>query len=82
MSRYCSICRNTNCDNHGKFIAFYGANWECKYIPIPTNADRIRNMTDKEMVTELIPMIMEICEDGVPGDDFMLEWLQRPFKED
>lgn len=43
---------------------------------IKTNADRIRSMTDKQMSTDLIPMIMEICEDGVPSEELFLEWLQ------
>lgn len=41
-----------------------------------TNADRIRSMNDAEMSTGLIPLIMEICEDGVPCEKLFLEWLQ------
>ena len=41
-----------------------------------TNADRIRSMTDKEMSMDLIPLIMEVCEDGIPCEEFFLEWLQ------
>lgn len=41
-----------------------------------TNADRIRSMTDKKMSTDLIPLIMEVCEDGVPCDELFLQWLQ------
>ena len=43
---------------------------------IQTNADRIRSMTNKEMSTDLIPLIMEVCEDGVPCEELFLEWLQ------
>ena len=46
-----------------------------------TNADRIRAMTDKEMATDLLYMFEEICEDGVPGEDWMLMWLQKPVEE-
>lgn len=41
-----------------------------------TNADRIRSMTDKEMSTDLITLIMEVCEDGIPCEELFLEWLQ------
>lgn len=41
-----------------------------------TNADRIRSMTDKEMSTDLIPLIMEVCEDGIPCEALFLQWLQ------
>lgn len=43
---------------------------------IQTNADRIRSMTDREMSMDLIPMIMEVCEDGVPCEELFLRWLQ------
>lgn len=50
---------------------------ECMdFMPIQTNADRIRSMTDKEMSTDLIPLIMEVCEDGVPCNELFLDWLQ------
>ena len=45
-------------------------------VPI-TNADRIRSMSDEQMAKELIEMIMELCEDGIPSYDFTLEWLRR-----
>ena len=41
-----------------------------------TNADKIRSMTDEEMAMDLIPLIMEICEDGVPCEEMFLGWLQ------
>lgn len=44
-----------------------------------TNADYIRAMSDKQMARELIPLIMDVCEDGVPADDYFLHWLQLPF---
>ena len=49
---------------------------------IKTNADRIRSMTDKQMSTDLIPMIMEICEDGVPSEELFLEWLQSEAEQE
>ena len=53
MSKYCMICRNTACQNHGKNITFFGDSWQCDYIPSPTNADRIRAMSDEELVVFL-----------------------------
>ena len=47
-----------------------------------TNADYIRAMSDKQMTRELIPLIMDVCEDGVPGDYYFLHWLQLPFAYD
>ena len=47
-----------------------------------TNADRIRSMSDEQMAKELIEMIMELCEYGVPRYDFVLEWFRRPAEED
>ncbi len=46
-----------------------------------TNADRIRAMSDEEMAKDLIPMAEELCEDGVPCEEFVLEWLRRPYSE-
>lgn len=47
-----------------------------------TNADRIRAMSDDELATDLLDMFEEICEDGVPCKEWMLDWLKRPAKED
>lgn len=47
-----------------------------------SNADRIRDMTDEEMATELLPLFEELCEDGVPSKDYMRFWLQQPAEED
>mgnify|MGYP001552273659 CR=1 FL=1 len=47
-----------------------------------TNADYIRAMSDKQMAIELIPLLMDVCEDGVPGEDYFLHWLQSPVEQD
>ena len=49
MDKHCGICHNTSCSNHGKNISFLGDGWKCDYIPVPTNADRIRAMSDEEL---------------------------------
>lgn len=51
------------------------------YVP-PSNADRIRAMSDEEMATELINTIFDLCEDGVPREDYVLNWLRQPVEED
>ena len=52
-------------------------------VKVPmTNADRIRDMSDEEMATELLPLFEELCEDGVPSKDYMRFWLQQPAEED
>ena len=43
-----------------------------------TNADRIRAMSDEELATDLLDMFQDICEDGVPSKEWMLEWLKQP----
>lgn len=48
----------------------------------PSNADRIRAMSDEEMATELLTLFEELCEDGIPSADYMRFWLQQPVEED
>ena len=48
------------------------------YAKSQTNADHIRAMSDEELATDLIDVFQEICEDGVPSKEWMLEWLKQP----
>lgn len=75
MDKHCIICHNTSCSNHGKNISFLGDGWKCNYIPVPTNADRIRAMSDKELAEFLI----DLADDG---NLRIREWLQQPAEED
>ena len=95
MSKYCMICRNTACQNHGKNITLFGDSWPCDYIPTPTNADRIRAMSDEEL-SEFISRIeigdfgqqvygktfCDMCKGQYECDDCRLWWLQQPAEED
>lgn len=45
-------------------------------------ADLIRNMNDDEMAENLINIIFDLCEDGVPCKEYVLDWLRKPAKED
>ena len=86
MDKHCRICHNTSCSNHGKNISFLGEGWKCNYIPVPTNADRIRSMTDDE----LNDLFHEIYNAGVDDAssyewgqrtnsfEWTMEWLQQP----
>lgn len=72
MDKYCRICHNTSCSNHGKNVSFLGDGWKCNYIPVPTNADRIRAMSDEE----LADVLREFATKPMQGS--FLEWLQQP----
>ena len=78
MSKYCMICRNTACQNHGKNITLFGDSWQCDYIPTPTNADRIRAMSDEELAREI--NLMFKCDSDWQRE--FLKWLQQPAEED
>ena len=54
---------------------------KCPHFIQKTNADRIRAMSDEELATDLLSVFEEICEDGVPGKDWMLHWLKQPAEE-
>ena len=86
MDKHCRICHNTSCSNHGKNISFLGEGWKCNYIPVPTNADRVRSMTDDEL-NDLFHEIYDAgVEDAVSYEwghrtnsfEWTMEWLQQP----
>lgn len=85
----CETCKYTNEDGNGTHCRGCIHNAEDHYKPI-TNADRIRNMSDEELV-----IIIKCPYDNLPGectceeDDSRancikccLEWLQAEAKED
>ena len=88
MDKHCGICHNTSCNNHGKNISFLGDGWKCNYIPVPTNADRIRAMRDEELVEFIknIKVRAALCKAVGNNDAFeelcSAEWLQQPAEED
>ena len=88
MDKHCRICHNTSCSNHGKNISFLGDGWKCNYIPVPTNADRIRAMRDEELVEFIknIKVRAALCKAVKNNDAFeklcSAEWLQQPVEED
>lgn len=73
MDKHCRICHNTSCSNHSKNISFLGDGWKCNYIPVPTNADRIRDMSDEELAKLLCCTGWRMIEQKE-----CLEWLQQP----
>ena len=88
MDKHCRICHNTSCSNHGKNISFLGDGWKCNYINVPTNADRIRAMSDYELAQMLATGKWTFtclkCMEFIDGecsmkcDERCLEWLQQP----
>ena len=72
MDKHCRICHNTSCSNHGKNISFLGDGWKCNYINVPTNADRIRAMTDEELAN----VLHEFAAKPMQGS--FLKWLKQP----
>ena len=88
MDKHCIICHNKSCSNHGKNISFLGDGWKCNYIPVPTNADRIRAMRDEELVEFIknIKVRAALCKAVGNNDAFeelcSAEWLQQPAEEE
>lgn len=87
MDKHCRICHNTSCSNHGKNISFLGDGWKCNYIPVPTNADRIRAMSDEELAEFIkhIKIRAAFCKAVKDNDAFealcSAEWLQMPAED-
>lgn len=88
MDKHCRICHNTSCSNHGKNISFLGDGWKCNYIPVPTNADHIRAMSDEELAEFIkhIKVRAAFCKAVKDNDAFealcSAEWLQMPAEEE
>ena len=89
MDKHCRICHNISCSNHGKNVSFLGDGWKCNYIPVPTNADRIRAMSDEELAEFLCDF--RGCDTdentciGCKGEQYCraghegtIDWLQQP----
>ena len=93
MDKHCRICHNISCSNHGKNVSFLGDGWKCNYIPVPTNADRIRAMSDEELAEFLCDF--RGCDTdentciGCKGEQYCraghagtMEWLKQPAEEE
>ena len=62
------------------FLSGYmDTNWaadELILVPIPASRfEVIKNMTLQEMAQDLLPMVLDLCEDGVPTQELVSEWL-------
>ena len=69
MDKHCRICHNISCSNHGKNVSFLGDGWKCNYIPVPTNADRIRAMSDEDLAALISrSSIHDLCDIVCGGD--------------
>lgn len=68
--KYCRICHNTDCSNHGKNVEFHGECFKCDYVPFFTNADKIRSMTDEELARFIMEDRWD-CNDCPSGQENM-----------
>ena len=64
------------------FLSGYmDTNWaadELILVPIPASRfEVIKNMTLQEMAKDLLPMVLDLCEDGVPTQELVSEWLSN-----
>ena len=62
------------------FLSGYmDTNWaadELILVPIPASRfEVIKNMTLQEMAKDLLPMVLDLCEDGVPTQELVYEWM-------
>ena len=93
MDKHCRIRHNISCSNRGKIVSFLGDGWKCNYIPVPTNADRIRAMSDEELA-EFLRDFRGCDTDentciGCKGEQYCraghagtMEWLKQPAEEE
>ena len=65
----CSICKHES-KGENEFPCCECVHNAKEHFEPYTNADRIRDMSDKEMARDLIDIIMEVCEDGVPTEEY------------
>ena len=60
--------------------------WESAHlilIPAPKSRfEVIKNMTLEEMTTQLLPLICELCEDGIPCTEAVQGWLESMPEEE
>ena len=82
MDKHCRICHNISCSNHGKNISFLGEGWKCNYIPVPTNSDRIRAMSDEELAVLIAREIVHVPHSGFyVAKSAWLRWLHETVEE-
>lgn len=79
--KLCDRCRVPGCllDYLGP-SCFKARKRECPDVQ-PNRAEIISNMSLDEMAQQLLPMFEELCEDGIPGPDYMKFWLEQPAEE-
>lgn len=67
--------------------AMGGNNWaqdELIYVPkAQSRFEVIKNMSQEEMASQLLPMVLTLCEEGVPCKELVEMWLaEKPTTED
>ena len=74
ICQYRRPCRSNDTDISSNMVG-------CANFKPFTNGGLIRDMSDKEMSTQLFPLLLEVFEDGVPTEEEFLNWLKSEAKE-
>lgn len=77
QERYCMICKNNDCTNHGKMISFLGDCFACKYLPFETNSFALGRMNDSEKAHVLTQVFCQATQQS-NAEQYILEWLRKP----
>ena len=77
QERYCMICQNNDCANHGKMISFLGDCFSCKYLPFETNSFALGRMSDSEKAHVLAQLFYWAWKQE-DAEKAILEWLKSP----
>lgn len=75
--RYCMICQNGDCANHGKMIPFLGDCFSCEYLPFETNSFALARMNDSEKAHLLTQLFYQAAQQ-TNAEQYILEWLRKP----
>lgn len=73
--KLCDRCALAGCHlrHLGPFCKSERQHW-CPEVK-PNRAELLSNMTLDEMATDLMPLMMDLMQDGVPSPEYMKEWL-------
>lgn len=80
--KLCDRCRVSGCClTYLGAACAYARKQECPEIR-PNRAELISSMSLDELAQELVLMLTEFCEDGIPSEEYMKEWLLQPPDEE
>lgn len=74
--KMCDRCRVSGCLLNYRGKACESARKEqCPDVDGPNRAELITEMDEDQLARHLIPMVEELCQDGVPCPEYMKGWL-------